>query len=182
MRTENTVVDTESLIAEIKTRPKQEIKCNRILLPTDGSGQAFKAVSEAIHLAAVTDAELTLLMVVDYNKNVAAFEQVSLSGYVPAELKIAAYQFLAELMHVIPSEIRAQTRVEVGDPGEIILNVAEEEESDMIVMGTHGFGTFRSLLMGSVSNFVTQNAACPVLLCKGMPDDWDDDEHYIAAK
>ena len=85
-------------------------------------------------------------------------------------------------MHVIPSEIRAHTRVEVGDPGEIILNVAEEEESDMIVMGTHGFGTFRSLLMGSVSNFVTQNAACPVLLCKGMPDDWDDDEHYIAAK
>jgi nucleotide-binding universal stress UspA family protein len=52
----------------------------------------------------------------------------------------------------------------------------------MIVMGTHGFGTFRSLLLGSVSNFVMQNADCPVLLCKGMPDDWDDDEHYIAVK
>ena len=175
-------LDTAAIIEEIKKRPRQNIKCERILLPTDGSGQAFKAVSEAIHLAAVTDAEVTLLMVVDYNKNVAAFEQVSLSGYVPAELKIAAYQFLAELMHVIPSEIRAHTRVEVGDPGEIILQVAAEEESDMIVMGTHGFGTFRSLLLGSVSNFVMQNADCPVLLCKGMPDDWDDDEHYIAAK
>ncbi len=179
---ETAQMDTAALIEEIKKRPKQEIKCDRILLPTDGSGQAFKAVSEAIHLAAVTDAEVTLLMVVDYNKNVAAFEQVSLSGYVPAELKIAAYQFLAELMHVIPSEIKAHTRVEVGDPGEVILNVAEEEESDMIIMGTHGFGTFRSLLQGSVSSFVTQNAACPVLLCKGMPDDWDDEENYIAAK
>ena len=182
MSTETTEINTAALIEEIRKRPKQEIQCKRILLPTDGSGQAFKAVSEAIHLAAVTGAELTLLMVVDYNKNVAAFEQVSLSGYVPAELKIAAYQFLAELMHVIPSEIRAHTRVEVGDPGEIILQVAAEEESDMIVMGTHGFGTFRSLLLGSVSNFVMQHAACPVLLCKGMPDDWDDDEHYIAAK
>lgn len=170
MEKENTI-NTEELIAEIKTRPKQEIKCDRILLPTDGSGQAFKALGEAINLAKDTGAELTLLMVVDYNKNVAAFEQVSLSGYVPAELKIAAYQLLAELMHVVPHTIKAHTRVEVGDPGEVILQVAEEEESDMIVMGTHGFGTFRSLLMGSVSHFVSQYAHCPVLLCKGLPEE-----------
>ncbi len=61
--------------------------------------------------------------------------------------------------------------MEVGNPGEVILSVAEEEESDMIVMGSHGFGTFRSLLMGSVSSFVTQHADCPVLLCKGMPEE-----------
>ncbi|WP_367183103.1 universal stress protein [Selenomonas sp.] len=177
--TEHEKIDTAALMEEIKRRPPQKIKCQRILLPTDGSGQAFKAVSQAIHLAAAVGAEVTLLMVVDYNKNVAAFEQVSLSGYVPAELKIAAYQFLADLMHVIPREIRAHTRVEVGDPGEVILSVAEEEESDMIVMGTHGFGTFRNLLMGSVSSFVTRNAACPVLLCKGMPaEDWDEEGHY----
>ena len=175
-------MDTAALIEGIKKRPQQAIKCDRILLPTDGSGQAFKAVKEAVQLAAVTNAEVTLLMVVDYNQNVAAFEQVSLSGYVPAELKIAAYQFLAELMHVIPREIRAHTRVEVGNPGEVILSVAEEEESDMIVMGTHGFGTFRSLLLGSVSSFVTQHADCPVLLCKGLPDDWDDEEHYMGNK
>ena len=170
----------EELIEEIKARPKQAIRCDRILVPTDGSGQAFKAVNEAIHLAAQTGAELTLLMTVDYNKNVAAFEQVSLSGYVPAELKIAAYQFLADLMHVIPIEVKAHTGVEVGSPGETIVDIAEEEESDLIVMGTRGFGTFRSLLVGSVSNYVMQQAHCPVLLCKGMPDDWDDDDNYIA--
>ena len=170
----------EELIEEIKARPRQVIRCDRILVPTDGSGQAFKAVNEAIHLAAQTGAELTLLMTVDYNKNVAAFEQVSLSGYVPAELKIAAYQFLADLMHVIPIEVKAHTRVEVGNPGETIVDIAEEEESDLIVMGTRGFGTFRSLLVGSVSNYVMQQAHCPVLLCTGMPDDWDDDDNYIA--
>lgn len=166
-------MDTAALIEEIKTRPQQAIKCDRILLPTDGSGQAFKAVKEAVQLAAATKAEITLLMVVDYNQEVAAFEQVSLSGYVPAELKIAAYQFLADLMHAIPSEIHAHTRVEVGSPGEVILQVSEEEESDMIVMGTHGFGTFRSILQGSVSRFVTQHAACPVLLCRGLPAEWE---------
>ena len=169
----------EELIEEIKARPKQAIRCDRILVPTDGSGQAFKAVNEAIHLAAQTGAELTLLMTVDYNKNVAAFEQVSLSGYVPAELKIAAYQFLADLMHMIPPEIKARTRVEVGNPGEVICDVADEEQSNLIVMGSRGFGTFRSMLVGSVSHYVLQQAHCPVLIVKGMPDDWNEEDSYL---
>ena len=170
----------EEIIEAIQVRAPQPVACRRILVPTDGSGQAFKAVSEAIHLAAATEAELTLLMVVDYNKNVAAFEQVSLGGYVPAELKVAAYQFLADMMHLIPPEIRAHPRVEAGDPREIIISVAEEEESDLIVMGSRGFGTFRSLLVGSVSRFVLEQAPCPVLLVKGLPDDWDEEEQYTA--
>lgn len=167
-------MSTEELIEQIKTRPKTEIRCERILVPTDGSGQAFRAFREAIRLAAATGAELTSLMVVDYDKTVSAFERVSLSGYVPAELKIAAYRFLADLMHVVPEEIRAHTRVESGDPREIIPAVAAEEESGLIVMGSRGFGAFHSLLIGSVSNAVLQQAPCPVLLCKGMPDDWDE--------
>ena len=167
----------EKLIEEIKKRNPQEIHCDRILVPTDGSGQAFRAVGQAIHLAAVTGAELTILMAVDYNKEVAAFEQVSLGGYVPAELQVAAYKFLADLMHVIPSEIRAHTRVEVGDARDIIVDVATEEESDLIVMGSRGFGTFRSLLVGSVSRFVLEQAPCPVLLVKGLPDDWDEEQY-----
>jgi len=164
----------EELIEEIKSRPRQEIKCERILVSTDGSGQAFMATKEAIRLARATGAELTLLMVVDYDRKVAAFEQVSLSGYVPAELKIAAYQYLAELMHVIPADLRAHTRVEVGMPEEIIPAVAREEESDLIVMGSRGLGAVHSMLVGSVSREVLQQADCPVLLCKEVPDDWSE--------
>lgn len=173
--------DTARLIADIQSRPKQEISCRRILVPTDGSGQAFAAVNQAIHLAAVTGAALTLLMVVDLNKHVAAFEQVSLSGYVPSELKVSAYQFLADMMHVIPQEIRARTRVEVGTPGEMICEVAEQEHSDLIVMGSRGFGSFYSLLVGSVSHYVLQCAPCPVLIVKGLPDDWDSKDDYQNA-
>ena len=169
----------EQYIEEIQKRDPQKIHCDRILVPTDGSGQAFKAVGEAIHLAAVTEAELTLLMVVDYDSEVAAFEQVSLSGYVPAELEVAAWHFLADLMHVIPPEISAHPRVEAGDPADVIVAVANEEESDLIVMGSRGLGTLGGLLTGSVSAAVLEAAPCPVLLCKGMPDDWEDDENYL---
>lgn len=172
-------MERKTLMEEIQTREPQHIHCDRILVPTDGSGQAFKAVNEAIQMAAMTGAELTLLMVIDLNKHVAAFEQVSLSGYVPAELKSTAYQFLADLMHIIPPEIKARTRVEIGNPGEVICDVAEELQSDLIVMGSRGFGTFRSMLVGSVSHYVLQQAHCPVLIVKGMPDDWDEEDSYL---
>ncbi|MDD6127221.1 MAG: universal stress protein, partial [Veillonellaceae bacterium] len=96
-----------------------------------------------------------------------------------AELQVAAYKFLADLMHVIPPEIRAHTRVEIGDARDIIVDVATEEESDLIVMGSRGLGTLGGILTGSVSSYVLAHAPCPVLLCKGMPDDWDDDENYL---
>lgn len=161
----------DDLIQAIKSRPKNEICCNRILVPLDGSWQALKVINEAIKLSAIANAELTILMAVDYDKDVAAFEQVTLSGYVPAELKIAAYKFLAEVMHLIPSEIKAHTRVEIGHPDEVILAVAEEEKSDLIIMGARGFGTVHSFLAGSVSNHVVQYAKCPVLICKYVSDD-----------
>ena len=173
----------EEIVAEIKSRPAPQrsiISVERILVPTDGSGPAFKALNEAIELAAVTGAEITLLMVVDLDKNVAAFEQVSLGGYVPYEMLIAAYQFLADLIHVIPPEVKAHVRAEFGIPGEKIVEVAEGEESDLIVMGDRGFSALRRFLIGSVSTYVMQQAPCPVLLCKGMPDDWDEDDNYIA--
>lgn len=166
-------MEIEKLIEEIKGRTQTEVVCDRILVPTDGSGQALQAVHSAIRLAEATGASLTLLMVVDYDKNVAAFEQVSLSGYVPVELKVSAYQLLAELMHVIPAEIKAHTRVEVGSPGELIVETAAQEESNLIVMGSRGFGAVHSLLVGSVSSYVVEHAGCPVLLCKEVPDDWE---------
>ena len=160
----------------MKDEDNCEISIRRILVPTDGSGQAFKALGQAIEIAKVCGAEITLLMVADLNQNVSAFERVSISGQVPAELKIAAFQFLADLMHVIPIEVRAHTRVEVGDPAELIVYVAEEEESDLIIMGCRGMSTLKTFFTGTVSQYVMKNAYCPVLLCKGMPDDWDEED------
>lgn len=163
----------------MKDESNCEISVKRILVPTDGSGQAFKALERAIELARLLEAELTLLMVADLNANVSAFERVSLSGQVPAELKIGAFQFLAELMHVVPAKVRAHTRVEVGDPAETIVQVAEEEESDLIVIGSRGMGSLKTFFTGSVSGYVLKHAYCPVLISKGVPDDWEDEDSII---
>ena len=142
------------------------MELRKILVPIDGSKQAYDAVKDAVYLARLSGAELHILIVVDLNKEVAAFEQVSLSGYVPAELKEGAYNLLTELMHEIPREVKAKAKVEVGTPAEVIVETAQDGEFDLIVMGSRGFGTLKSLIMGSVSQYVLQHAHCPVLVVR----------------
>ena len=156
---------------------KAGTKIQHVLVPTDGSGQAFKALSKAIQVAEFYEARITLLMCVELDKEISAFEQVSLSGYVPAELNAAAYDFLSELMLVVPSDIKVKTRVEIGDPAEVIVNFAKYEHCDVIIMGEKGFGGFGKDDIGSVARYVKENAECNVVLVEGMPDDWADEEN-----
>ena len=170
----------EHLQAPVVADSWQGISIKHILVPTDGSGQAFKAVNQAIHIAAVCEARITLMMCVELEKEISAFEQVSMSGYIPSELNAAAYDFLSELMLVVPREIKVKTRVEIGEPSEIITEVAKYDSCDLIIMGSHGFGGHEEKAMGSVSKYVMENSECPVIFVKGMPDDWDDENNFIA--
>ena len=60
-------------------------------------------------------------------------------------------------------------RVEAGDAGPMIVWVAEHEHSDVIVVGSHGHGVLKRLVMGSVSTHVMHHAPCPVLLVPPPP-------------
>jgi len=58
--------------------------------------------------------------------------------------------------------IPVQRIVEIGDPAEVITRFAHTEGVDLIMMPTHGYGPFRSLLLGSVTAKVLHDAECPV--------------------
>ena len=62
--------------------------------------------------------------------------------------------------------LRAEIRVETGDPGERICSVAEAEKVNLIVVGSHHTGLLRRVLGGSVSDDVAHHAPCPVLLVR----------------
>lgn len=53
-----------------------------------------------------------------------------------------------------------------GDPGEVIVHVAEKESCDLIITGSRGMGMIRRTILGSVSDYVLHHAHCPVLICK----------------
>lgn len=156
-----------------------EVLVKNILVPTDGSGQAFKALLQAIDIAEAWGARITLLMCVKIEEDIAAFEQVSLGGYIPSELNAAAYEFLNELRQVVPHEIEVKIRVEVGEPAEEIVNASKDY--DLIVMGNRGFGGMDAEGFGSVAKFVQENCSKPVIFAKGMPNDWDAENNFVGG-
>ena len=138
----------------------------KILVPYDGSEQAQQAVKRAAHIARLQGATLMLLMVVDLNEEVAAFERVNVDGYVPAELKEGAYKEIAKIQREMPEDIHVNSMVELGSPAETIVETAEDEGYDLVVMGSRGLGRLEGFLMGSVSQYVLQHVHCPVLVVR----------------
>lgn len=60
----------------------------------------------------------------------------------------------------------AARRVEVGDPGGAICAVARDIDADVVVMGSHGRGVLKRVVLGSVSEYVIHHAPCPVLVVR----------------
>ena len=53
----------------------------------------------------------------------------------------------------------------IGKPGQGIVESAEKNGCEMIVMGSRGFGKFKRTILGSVSDYVVHNTSVPVLIC-----------------
>jgi nucleotide-binding universal stress UspA family protein len=72
------------------------------------------------------------------------------------------------LDQLLPSEsdVQCERRLLMGDPATEIVALAEEENVDLIVMGTHGRTGIKRLLMGSVAEAVVRRASCPVFTYK----------------
>ena len=76
------------------------------------------------------------------------------------KVMVPAAQFLAQ--HQLP----AKSEWRVGAAGETIANFADEGQFDLLVMGSHGHGSFGNLVMGSVATQVLSHSKVPVLLVR----------------
>lgn len=59
-----------------------------------------------------------------------------------------------------------KTQVVIGDPKEKICDAVEEMHADMLVMGSRAFGPIKRMFLGSVSNYCSNHAQCPVIIVK----------------
>lgn len=141
-----------------------------IVVGTDGSETAGKAVAQAAELAASVSSELLI---------VSAFEPVSGS-----RLREEASQAPDDVRWMVnPREdvdatlgtavelaeekgVTTRTFARQGDPADAILDVAEEEHADLIVVGNKGMTGAKRFLLGSVPNKVSHHAPCSVLIVR----------------
>jgi nucleotide-binding universal stress UspA family protein len=141
-----------------------------IVVGTDGSDTATEAVRQAAALAHTVGAKLEL---------VSAYEPVAAGrlreerrqapedmqwAISPREDVDATLAAAAELVRGVGVTVDVYARQ--GDPADAILDVAEEREADLIVVGNKGMTGAKRFLLGSVPNKVSHHAPCSVLIIR----------------
>jgi nucleotide-binding universal stress UspA family protein len=130
----------------------------KILVPVDGSEQSFKATEFAADLANPYDATIHLLHVFKLS-----VIPVGLGDYVMTD-RVELQALGNKIITIADEKARKkdvkqiETAVVEGDPSERIINYAKDHDVDIIVIGSRGLGTFKGLLLGSVSNKVSHRA------------------------
>ena len=137
-----------------------ELEYKNILVPVDGSKESHRAVEQGVYLAKLSGAEIILMTVVTPEKSTDQAEDVG-------ELKKKGYDCLSEVIHDIPKEMSVTPLVKIGTPADTIIEAAESEKADLVIMGSRGLGPFETMVMGSVSNALVQKCTqCPVMIVR----------------
>jgi nucleotide-binding universal stress UspA family protein len=146
---------------------------DRILLPTDGSVEMEHVVDHAASLAAIHDATIHAIYVVDTGRFASLPTDNSWEGITQmlreeGELALDDVERFAEGVPV-------ETAMVEGDPANEILDYAEENDCDVVLMGTHGRGGINRLLLGSVAERVVRRSPVPVITVPVRRADWPDE-------
>ena len=142
----------------------------RIVVGTDGSDTAAEAVRQAVGLAKLTDASLSLVSAYSpVPRRQVKHEQQDAPADVQYEIGPREDVNLildAAAARVREEGVEVQTHAVEADPADAILNVAEETKADLIVVGNKGMTGARRYLLGSVPNNVSHHAPCSVLIVR----------------
>lgn len=134
-----------------------------ILVPTDGSEGTNKAVEHALDIAKKYDATAHVVYVVNtsaYSTLPADSNWESITAALEDEGKQATSEVVEEMQD---AGANAVPSVEEGIPHKTILEYADNNDIDLIVMGTHGKSGLDRLLLGSVTEKVVRASKVPVL-------------------
>jgi nucleotide-binding universal stress UspA family protein len=142
---------------------------NHILVPLDNSKLAELALPDALTLAQLNKATITLLHVIPPSHLPTADYPVTpvlIDQFIEDQRKWAQ-GYLDEVRNRLRSEgVTIQTAVEVGLAAETIIDYAAEYHVDLIVMSTHGRSGLQRWVYGSVADKVLRGAHVPVVLVR----------------
>ncbi|MDD3582020.1 MAG: universal stress protein [Desulfobacca sp.] len=137
----------------------------KILFPVDFSESSEKYIPWLVTFAKQFDATVYLISVTPDVSGFASFyaPHANIKGF-QDEIKEGAAkkmkEFIARHLKDLP---KVETRMPTGRAEEKILEVARQEQIDLIIMGSHGRSGLERTIFGSVAEKVIKNAPCPVL-------------------
>lgn len=140
------------------------IPIKTILHPTDFSRPSEHALKFAGALARDYEARLLLLHVVEPP---VYYGELGMAVPLPADFHENLQHRLHKLAATEPA-VRVETMLVEGNAGQQILHVAEAQQCDLIVLGTHGRTGLSRVLLGSVAEDVIRHSPVPVLTLKSL--------------
>ena len=141
-----------------------------ILIPTDGSELAQKAVTQGLALAKVLSAKVTLTVEASFNVyDVPSSRDLRMSGAFDEHFEQAKAHATKILSGVADAAMAAgvtcdTVQVEHNHPYKAIIETAKERGCDLIVMASHGRSGIAAVVLGSVTNKVLTHTNVPVLV------------------
>lgn len=140
------------------------MEMNKILVGFDGSPSSKKALEHAKSLSVKLNSSVTVLTVVRLPDFSSSMDEVS-EVMDEAEKRVAPMH--KEIAESAQNEgIKLQTLIVHGHPVEKIIDYAQENGFDLIVIGTRGVGGFKKLVIGSVAQKVVSYSKVPVMVVK----------------
>ncbi|MGO1469251.1 MAG: universal stress protein [Tissierella sp.] len=140
----------------------------RILVTTDGSETAKKALLEAKGLAEALNAKLDIINVVKEKiiNPYSTLDQTTTQKAIE-HFKKTGYQILEDSLKLFNDfDGEVNTKLKAGDPADAIINEVEKESYDLVIMGSRGLSTFSRAMLGSVSHKVLNHVEVNVLIVK----------------
>ncbi|KUO77840.1 MAG: universal stress protein UspA [Desulfosporosinus sp. BRH_c37] len=137
-----------------------------ILVPTDASEPAQRALRMALELAKEFDSRIVLLHVV-FTPEAMGYTLSSGISVPQDEISIYGKEALtAATLGIDTGNVSIEKKQKAGHPGLAILEEIGNGKIDLVVMGNRGYGSITGAMLGSVSQRVLSRAECPVMIVK----------------
>lgn len=147
----------------------------KIVIATDGSEYSTAAVEKCCDLFGKSEnVSIKIISVVEPPAPMSA-EPFGISNEYYAEAEAALREQLKEaakraeqtvIERFEDTKLNVETAVIIGNPKELIVEEAQKWNADLIILGSHGYGFWERMLLGSVSNAVVHHAPCSVLVVR----------------
>jgi universal stress protein A len=139
----------------------------KVLIAVDDSPSADLAADIGIELAKSLKAELAFIHIFDPTTAPSGAWGLP-ADRITAMSEREARRLVARFCNRVPRPRRSRVRVflESDNPASCIIDAAKNWPADLIVMGSHGRGTVKGMLLGSVSKKVLNGGPCPVLVVR----------------
>ncbi|AET66144.1 universal stress protein UspA-like protein [Desulfosporosinus orientis DSM 765] len=139
----------------------------KILVATDASEYSRRALQTALNLAQKFQAEIVLLFVAYTPEAYWGYNSAYSIQITREEIEERGWLTLGAALEGIDiKNIPLKKKMIQGHPSSVILEEIANENIDLVVMGSHGYGPIAGAVLGSVSQRVLRKATCPVLIVK----------------